>query len=148
MARAVVGVSFQNAAEFKAQLAVMTEQARQEVAEQAALAGAEQFLAAAKANAPVLKKDDPRRVRGNLRDKIAKMVLSRKPGVVTVGVGIGKEDMRAKVNGAFYALMVEYGTRFMAAIPFLRPAFDVKKDAAAQDTIGSFKGWLRVWGAA
>lgn len=138
----VIGVSLENAAEFKAKLARMSEEARGRVVEDAALAGAQEFLSAAKANAPVLKKDDPRRVRGNLRDKISKMVLKRKPGRVTVGVGIGKRDMRAKVNGAFYAMMVEYGTRFMAAIPFLRPAFDTRKDAAGKTTIGVFSVWV------
>jgi len=138
----IVGVSLQNAAEFKAKLARMGAESRGQIVEDAAVAGGREFLAAAKANAPVLKKDDPRRVRGNLRDKIALMVLKREAGRVTVGVGIGKSDYRAKVNGAFYALMVEYGTRFMEALPFLRPAFDARKDAAGKVTIGAFAVWV------
>jgi len=33
--------------------------------------------------------------------------------------------------GAYYAMWVEYGTRFMAARPFIRPAVDAYRDAFA-----------------
>lgn len=131
-----------NGAEFKAKLAQMTAEARTEVVKQAALDGAEEFYQTMRSNAPVLQKDDPRRTRGNLRDKISKMLLKSSEGIATVGVGIGKQDMRKKSGGAFYALWVEYGTKFMAAMPFMRPAFDSKKDQAARRTIGTFTAWL------
>lgn len=142
MAFKVVGVGVTNAAEFKAKLAAMAKEARTEVVEAAALNGAEEFVAAAQANAPLLKADDPRRVRGNLRMKIKKFLLKKKDGSVTVGVGIDKKGMRDKLLGAFYALWVEYGTRFMAPIPYLRPAFDAKHQAAGRRAIGTFEAWL------
>lgn len=39
----------------------------------------------------------------------------------TVAVTVGK---------AFWGLFLEFGTRFMSARPFLRPAFEAKKEAA------------------
>lgn len=142
MAFKVVGVSLQGAAEFKAKLAQMTEEARGEVVEKAAMDGAAPILWEAVRRAPVLKEPDPRRIAGNLATKIDRMLLKKEPGKVTVGVGIGKRAMRDKVWGVFYVLWVEFGTRFMDALPFLRPAYDAKKDEAAATTIGTFQTWL------
>lgn len=52
----------------------------------------------------------------NLR--IATVPASQTPHSATVAVTVGK---------AFWGLFVEFGTRFMSAKPFLRPAFESKK---------------------
>ncbi len=57
---------------------------------------------------------------GKLRPslRIATVPASRTPHSATVVVTVGK---------AFWGLFVEFGTRFMAARPFLRPAFEARK---------------------
>lgn len=50
--------------------------------------------------------------------RIANVPASRTPHSATVAVTVGK---------AFWGLFVEFGTRFMSARPFLRPAFESKK---------------------
>lgn len=55
-------------------------------------------------------------------------------------VKVGKTDRRIKptkgtaiiASGAFYGGWVEYGTRKMAARPYLRPALDEKKNEAIE----------------
>lgn len=48
-----------------------------------------------------------------------------------VGVRHGKSQQKFN-RDAFYFRFVEFGTKFMAAKPFMRPAFDVKKEAALE----------------
>lgn len=50
--------------------------------------------------------------------RIATVPASQTPHSATVVVSVGK---------AFWGLFVEFGTRFMSAKPFLRPAFESKK---------------------
>lgn len=50
--------------------------------------------------------------------RIATVPASQTPHSATVVVTVGK---------AFWGMFVEFGTRFMAARPFLRPAFESKK---------------------
>lgn len=144
---AVIGVSLEQVGEFKAALARLTEESRGRIVVDAALAGAQEILEAAKENAPVLQEPDDRRIVGNLRDKIKAYISKQKPGVVTVSVGLSKEDMRAKEDGAFYAGFVEFGTARMAARPYLRPAMDARQQSAADKCIGVFAGWLESPGA-
>lgn len=72
----------------------------------------------------------PRR-RGVLAEHILLGAAAQEPGAATVGINIDKK--------AFYWHFVEWGTRFMAAIPFLRPAYDAEKDA----TVTRFGNRLR-----
>lgn len=66
---------------------------------------------------------------GTLRDSIVvKPIQNRRTGAVSVGVGTTGEG--------FYGRFHEYGTRYMPARPFLRPAFDRHKDNAER-RIGS-----------
>lgn len=50
--------------------------------------------------------------------RVANVPANRTPHSATVVVTVGK---------AFWGLFVEFGTRFMSARPFLRPAFESKK---------------------
>jgi HK97 gp10 family phage protein len=137
-----IAVNMDGVQELRDKLKRMAEESRGEILREAAEDGASEFLGAARANAPVLKRPDPRRVVGNLRDRIKLFVLKRQPGRVAVGVGLGRSDIRAKINGAFYALWVEYGTAKMDAMPFLRPAFDSRSSAASSRTIAKFREWV------
>lgn len=51
-----------------------------------------------------------------------------------VGVRQGRSAKKTKKGNldAWYARFVEFGTRKMAARPFMRPAFEAKKEAAVQ----------------
>jgi HK97 gp10 family phage protein len=82
----------------------------------ATLAGALVIEGAAKAKAPVRT--------GTLRRSIHSAIETSSPTIATALVG----------TDLIYAPFVEYGTRFMSAQPYLRPALDEKR-AAAQDVI-------------
>ena len=92
----------------------------------------------AMARAPILQEPDPRRRAGTLRKSIS---VRRVKGKVAVYVGVfglsGKRMAEFKAGGGkkgannpddpYYWKWVEYGTKKMAARPFLRPAFEAKK---------------------
>ena len=92
----------------------------------------------AMARAPILQEPDPRRRAGTLRKSIS---VRRVKGKVAVYVGVfglsGKRMAAFKAGGGtkgannpddpYYWKWVEYGTKKMAARPFLRPAFEAKK---------------------
>ena len=93
-------------------------------------AGADAFIAAAKALAPVLKKGTPQRRSGELRDSITKKTkLSAKEesGTVIIGPEYKKED--GKQSPGVYGLLVEYGLHGPTQ-PFMRPGFDEANQAA------------------
>ena len=56
----------------------------------------------------------------HLADNIILGVQAQEPGAANVAVGMHKD--------VWYGRFAELGTRFKAAIPFLRPAFDTEKD--------------------
>jgi HK97 gp10 family phage protein len=72
----------------------------------------------------------PRRT-GLLQSQIGLGAAAQEPGAATVGIHIGKK--------AFYWRFVEFGTRFLTARPFVRPAYDAEKDA----TVTRFGNRLR-----
>lgn len=92
----------------------------------------------AMSRAPILETPDPRRRAGTLRKSIS---VRRVKGKVAVYVGVfglsGKKMAAFKAGGGtkgannpddpYYWKWVEYGTKKMAARPFLRPAFEAKK---------------------
>ena len=92
----------------------------------------------AMARAPILQEPDPRRRAGTLLKSIS---VRRVKGKVAVYVGVfglsGKRMAAFKAGGGtkgannpddpYYWKWVEYGTKKMAARPFLRPAFEAKK---------------------
>ena len=99
----------------------------------ALVAGAEQFEASAKKNAPVLTKATDRRQPGELRDAIdmnVKLSGTQESGVARVGIRRGKE--KGSDSPAVWGSFVEFGSIHGAAQPFMRPAFEQAK-ARAQE---------------
>ncbi|MCR1769060.1 MULTISPECIES: HK97-gp10 family putative phage morphogenesis protein [Burkholderia] len=95
--------------------AAMTE----ETLRRAALAGARVFLAEEKLRVPVLS--------GKGRDNL---IIAYDKEVSTAGVIASYIVTWSKE--AFYLRFIEYGSSHAAAKPFKRPAFEAKKNAAAQ----------------
>jgi HK97 gp10 family phage protein len=88
-------------------------------------AGGQIFIDQAKQRAPVLVKGTPQRRPGELRDSIkgiVKMSPKQESGRITVGPTYGKSERRD--SPGLYGLFVEFGTRYMPAQPYMRPAFD------------------------
>lgn len=137
---------FEGADELKAVLKRMGDEARETLVDEVAMAGAQEILPEAIARAPVLKESDPRRVAGNLKAKISAWLLKKKPGEATAAVGISRRDMRVGILAAFYASWVEFGTKAMDAIPFLRPAFDAKASAAERAMSDKAAAWAEGYG--
>ena len=99
----------------------------------ALVAGAEQFEAAAKKNAPVLAKATARRQPGELRDAIdmsVKLSGTQESGVARVGIRHGKE--KGADSPAVWGSFVEFGSVHGAAQPFMRPAFEQAKNRAQE----------------
>jgi HK97 gp10 family phage protein len=93
-------------------------------------AGADAFIAAAKAKAPVLKKGTPQRRPGELRDSITKKVkLSPKEESGTVIIGPEYKKADGKQSPGVYGFLVEFGLHGPTQ-PFMRPGFDEANKAA------------------
>jgi HK97 gp10 family phage protein len=93
-------------------------------------AGADVFIASAKALAPVMKEGTPQRRPGELRDSLVKKVkLSPKEesGVAIIGPEYKKED--GKQSPGVWGFLVEYGLHGPTQ-PFMRPGFDEANKAA------------------
>lgn len=90
---------------------------------------------------------------GNLKLSIKEIAL-RKSSSVFVGPKITKRrkagdeygKSRSKVD-AYYAAMVEYGTRNMSARPYMRPAFESSKGAMMQIAQQEVKKLMDNWAA-
>lgn len=121
------------AAEMEAVLRELPDYIAKNVLTQALREAAEPILDEARARAPVGQESKGRvRLRTTKRGKvtvanygklklslrIANVPASQTPHSATVVVTTGK---------AFWGIFVEFGTRFMRATPFLRPAFESKK---------------------
>lgn len=79
------------------------------------------------AGAGVIRKEARSRVSvddGVLKKSISSKIKDKSPTHVTYSVG--------PTNKAFYGTFIEFGTESITAKPFLRPAFDEKKDEAAR----------------
>lgn len=94
-------------------------------------AGAEVFIEAAKANAPVLKEGTPQRYPGELRDSIIeKTVLSSSAGSGEAIVGPEYKKQDGEQSPGVWGRFVEFGSIHGDAQPYMRPAFDSEKDRA------------------
>lgn len=97
----------------------------------AALAkGGAVFVERAKALAPVLAKATTEREPGELRDSITQLVTineAKESGRSRIGPHYSDKPEQ---DPAVYALFVEFGTKNMAAEPFMRPAFDEGQEEA------------------
>ncbi len=96
-------------------------------------AAAEPILDEARRRAPVGTESKGRvRLRTSRRGKVSIANYGKlKPSLRIATVPAGKTPHSATVvvtvGKAFWGMFVEFGTRFMAARPFLRPAFEAKK---------------------
>jgi HK97 gp10 family phage protein len=106
------------------------------------------IVAAARANAPILRTPDARRTAGLVRRNIATFTSKRfkgQGGVIGVYISVRKNKgrrikgtrvrVKALQSDPFYWKFLELGTRFMPAMPFLRPA----AEAGWQGAIDIFK---------
>lgn len=111
----------------------------------ALLSGAMLIRDDARSRAPVLRIPDPRRRAGTLRRMIRAARIRPREHSASVIVGVRKPTRAAVArykrtkgasaannpDDAFYWFFQEFGTSKMSARPFLRPAFEGKKFAAA-----------------
>ena len=100
------------------------------------LTGAKTIAKAAKTNAPL----GPT---GNLKKSIYAKILTRRGGVGDI-LGFSEGQAAPGFAGVNYrkaphARLVEYGTRKMAARPFLRPAWDTNKEPVKRQIIDDLK---------
>lgn len=146
MSTQVIGCQLEGVEDLRRVFRGMTEEAQTTAVQEAARAGAEPIRAAIAARAPILKAPDPRRVAGNLKSKITAWAQSVSAGVVTWNIGVSSRDKRVGLLAAFYAGFVEFGTRLMEAIPFVRPGFDSSYKAAAARSLEVFDAFLARWG--
>ena len=95
------------------------------VVRKATRAGAVIFRRLAKAKVP--------KRSGQLRRGIIMRTARGRRNEIRVIVGLrgGKRSQ----GGAFYGIFLEFGTRFIRARPFIRPAFDEGKDEASRTVI-------------
>lgn len=75
-------------------------------------------------------KSDKRRKPGYLKKKVGTQRINVTYTSAYYTAGMRHNAFTGKARGAFYAYFVEYGTKHMAAKPFIRPAYDAKKTEA------------------
>jgi len=96
----------------------LSEKLRANALAEGAQAGGEVIARSARARAP--------RLSGRLAEKgVIAEIVERAGTKGVAGVGLTKAE--------FYGLIVEKGSKFARAKPFLRPAFDEQKDAAVRE---------------
>lgn len=120
------------------------------------LAGARLVRDEAKQLAPELSVEDPRWERGALKRAIAatrirpqqyasevivrvRKLTKKQLGLFSRRRFAGGRLRRADPRDAFYWMFVEFGTAKMRAQPFLRPAFEAKKEQAVQKAIDAIR---------
>jgi len=123
----------------------------------AMVAGVTPIKEDARARAPVLKTPDNRRIEGALRDAII-IYRDRSPGtaaekyyVLVRKIKLNRAQKRiirtlnragksiTVLGDAFYGRYVEFGTKKMAAKPFMRPAFESQKENAVNQFAESLR---------
>ena len=109
-------VALEGAAELDRALSKLADRAQGELLEEAAQAGAEVIREEAARLAP--------RDTGLLAQEVADQPKRLQIGRAQIDVGPSKK--------AWYGRLLEHGTSKMAAQPFLRPAFEAKKDEAVE----------------
>ena len=121
------------------------------------------LIAAAKAKAPVMKSRASATVTlktgervtyfpGNLQMSIKEISFKRSGATVFIGPKITKRrkggDQYGKTSSkvdAYYAAMLEYGTRNMSARPYMRPAFNSSKQQVLQIATAEVKKMVDAW---
>jgi len=120
-------------ADMRLALGNLTRDLKRKVVRAALRDAAAPIAKAARAAAPVLKKDHPYRIRGTLKRSImvkASKVYRGQQGEIGVYVGVGKRKGLGGRRGArnpfdpFYWRFQEFGTRHHGRQPFMAPAFE------------------------
>lgn len=122
-----LGGTMSGFAELDARLAKLPTAMRPEIVTPALMAGGEVIAEEARVLVPVRS--------GNLRDSITvgtEPLNSAAGGLTALGetVNVGPAQGKDAEHDGFYGHMIEFGTKHAAAEPFMRPAFDSKKDEA------------------
>lgn len=86
--------------------------------------GARKILAEAKRLVPVRTE--------RLKKAITVKGVPKRFGVIQLAIGVKRGKKRSDTTGAWYAHLIEFGTKFMPAKPFLRPALDSRHKEAIQ----------------
>lgn len=68
---------------------------------------------------------------GNIRRNIVMRAVKETDSTATVSIGVRSSGKKSNKN-AFYWRFLEFGTKFIAARPYMRPAFEARKLEAAQ----------------
>lgn len=122
-------MTLKGATELRMRLRAMSNDVQREHLEEAALFGAQPVVETAKALAPILEQPHKDRIPGALKASImAKLRPRRDPTYALIAIGPVKQG---STLDAFYARWVEFGTRYIAAQPFLRPAMLLRGIEAA-----------------
>ena len=139
-----ISMKIEGLEELRKALRLLPEELQKKALGDAVAKGASVIRDEAKRLAPVLKTPDERRTRGLLKRMIRSTRGKRNGSEAAafvkvrrlVGKALGKAKAKTKKSGAeldpFYWAFIEFGTSKRAARPFLRPAFDTKKESAAQ----------------
>lgn len=145
-----MGSRIEGLADLARSLREMPQDVRRNALRSGMRAGAREIQKDAQRRAPV----DTGRMRTNV-------YLKRIPELVTelsegwfVGVRMGPKRTRDKATGAvskdysrdaWYWRLVEFGTRFVPARPFMRPAFESQKEAAVAAIAARLKARIEKW---
>lgn len=138
-----------------AKLNTLSKKTQQEIRKKAVKKGGEVLLKEAISLAPVLKEEDKRRKAGTLKKGI-KMKLKNTKNYTKATIYVktakkkkgkvrGIKKANSVINDPFYWRFLEFGTINMEARPFLRPAFDTKKDVATNKAIAVIKNEVQKW---
>ncbi|TDY23941.1 HK97 gp10 family phage protein [Paraburkholderia sp. BL6665CI2N2] len=125
-----VKLTIENAAALTSAIDALEQVASESVLRQATVAGARVILAEAKLRAPVgdatYEHKGGTYAPGTLRDSLL-IAYDKEQSVA----GLRATYLVTWSKDAFYGRFLEFGTSKMAAQPFLRPAYDATKQAAA-----------------
>jgi len=132
-------VKIEGLADMESAMRVLTQDLRRKVSRKALREAARPIVQAAKAQAPVLKGEHPYRLPGTVKRSIrvvSSKVYRGQSGEYGVFVTAfkrrslgGKRSARNPFD-PFYWRFLEFGTKKMAARPFMVPAFEAKKSEA------------------
>lgn len=132
MANGLIIVEVEGLRELERALAQLPREVGKRALDGALKDGAEPIVDDAERRAPVLKEPDPRREPGVLRRAIRAVALRRPLPGMSATVQVLPKSRGRGPDDPWYWKLVEYGTSKMAAIPFLRPAFEAMKYAALE----------------
>jgi HK97 gp10 family phage protein len=140
MANDYTTVEIQGLKELNKALRELPERIARNVLRASVSAGAAEIRKEVKAKAPVYTgpvsagHPPPGTLKRAVYQKQARQLSSLIRQVFIVGVRTGgrKKDKKGRSLDAYYWRFVEFGTEKMAARPFMRPAFEAKKNAAIE----------------